>query len=36
MDVGAIWEEATGEERRVLVAELVDAIAIFPTTWRSR
>jgi len=30
MDVEAIWAEATEEERRVLVEELVEAIAIFP------
>jgi site-specific DNA recombinase len=30
MDVEAIWAEATDEERRVLVEELVEAIAIFP------
>jgi hypothetical protein len=30
MHVEAIWEEATEEERRVLVEELVEVIAIFP------
>lgn len=30
MDVEAIWTEATKEEQRVLVEELVEAIAIFP------
>jgi site-specific DNA recombinase len=30
MDIEAIWAEATDKERRVLVEELVEAIAIFP------
>jgi site-specific DNA recombinase len=30
MDVDEIWRQATDEERRVLVEELLDAVAIFP------
>jgi hypothetical protein len=30
MDLDEIWQEATDEERRVLVEELLDAVAIFP------
>ena len=30
MDLDEIWREATDEERRVLVEELLDAVAIFP------
>jgi site-specific DNA recombinase len=30
MDVGRLWEEATDDERRVLVEELLDAVAMYP------
>ena len=30
MDVGRLWEEATDAERRVLVEELLDAVAMYP------
>jgi hypothetical protein len=34
IDVGRLWEEATDAERRVLVEELLSAVAVDPTTWR--
>lgn len=30
MGVGRLWEEATDAERRVLVEELLDAVAMYP------
>ncbi len=30
LDMDAIWQEATDQEKRVLVEELVDEVAMYP------